>query len=172
MNRNIDNYISSNYNELLKIAKKMTKQDPLSEDLLHECLLQIYNKGDIQLKSYDDNSIKYYIVAVMKINYFSKTSPFYYRIKRERVIMNEDIEQCYDIPTEIENYDREELLQLIESEYCELDFLRKSLMDLYLSLNSLAAVSRKTTIPLPSISRYINEGKNKIRINVINKLNN
>jgi hypothetical protein len=35
----------------------------------------------------------------------------------------------------------------------------------------LKAVSKKTTIPLTSISRYIREGKDTIRTNIINKLN-
>jgi len=70
-----------------------------------------------------------------------------------------------------ETFETEQLFQLLEEEYCELDWFRKSLLDLYLSLNSLKAVSRKTTIPLTSISRYIREGKEQIKINVISKLN-
>jgi len=70
-----------------------------------------------------------------------------------------------------ETFETEQLFQLLEEEYCELDWFRKSLLDLYLSLNSLKAVSRKTTIPLTSISRYIREGKEQIKTNVISKLN-
>ena len=74
--------------------------------------------------------------------------------------------------SEQEQFESEQLFQLLEEHYCELDWFRKSLLDMYLSLNSLKAVSRKTTIPLTSISRYIREGKEQIKTNVLNKLNN
>ncbi len=35
------------------------------------------------MRDYDDDSIKYYLIAVMKLNFNSKTSPFYYRIRKE-----------------------------------------------------------------------------------------
>jgi hypothetical protein len=45
-------------------------------------------------------------------------------------------------------------------------------MDMYLVANrSMAAVSRKTTIPIQSISRYIKEAREQVKTNVINKLN-
>jgi hypothetical protein len=120
MNRTIESFITRKYYELLNIAKKITKTDEeTSRELLHEVILQLYQRDEIVLKSYED----------------------------------------------------EQLFQLLEEQYCELDWFRKSLLDLYLSLNSLKAVSRKTTIPLTSISRYIKEGKEQIKANVITKLN-
>lgn len=172
MNKKIDTYIQKNYYILLNIANKMTDRDELAQDLLHECILQMYNKGDVKLKSYEDDSIKYYIVAVMRINYFSKTSPFYYRMKREKHIMNVDISKCYDIPYEQENFEKEELYQLLEINYSELNWFHKSLLDLYLSLNSsMKAVSRKTTIPNQSVSRYIKEIRNIVKANIMKQLN-
>ena len=114
----------------------MTKQDPLTRDLLHECLIQLYDKEVITLKSYDDNSIKYYIVAVMRINYFSKTSPFHYRIRRERQIMNVDVATCWDLSYEQEEFEQEQIYQLLELNYSELSWFHKSILDLYLSLKS------------------------------------
>jgi hypothetical protein len=73
--------------------------------------------------------------------------------------------------SEQEVFESEQLFQLLEENYAELDWFRKSLLDMYLTLNSLKAVSRKTTIPLTSISRYIKEGKEQIRANVLEKLN-
>ncbi len=150
----------------------MTKQDQFAQELLHECILQIYNKGSVTLKSYDDNSIKYFIVAIMRVNYFSKTSPFHYRIRRERQIMNIDISNCYNIEAEQHNYETEEIYQLLELNYSELNWFHKSLLDLYLSLNSsMKAVSRKTTIPNQSVSRYIKEIRNIVKTNIIKQLN-
>jgi len=173
MRKEIESYITRDYYNLLNISKKMTRGDQLSHDLLHEVILQLYDKDDIILKSYDDNSIKYYIVAIMRINYFSKTSPFFYRIKRERILMNVDITTCWDMSYEQESFESEELYQLLEQEYCELNWFKKSLLDMYLSLNSsMKAVSRKTNIPIQSISRYIKETRQEVKTNIINKLNN
>jgi hypothetical protein len=173
MHKEIESYLTREYYQLLKIAKKLTKGDQLSQDLLHEVILQLYDKNDIVLKSYDDNSIKYYITAVMRINYYSKTSPFFYKIKRERTLMTVDITTCWDMSYEQESFESEELYQLLEEEYCELNWFKKSLLDMYLSLNSsMKAVSRKTNIPIQSISRYIKETRQEVKTNIINKLNN
>jgi RNA polymerase sigma factor (sigma-70 family) len=173
MNKEIENYLSTNYYQLYNIAMKMTKQDPLTRDLLHEVILQLYGKDEIKLTDYDDNSIKYYIVAVMRINYFSKTSPFHYRIRRERQIMNVDVATCWDLSYEQEEFEQEQIYQLLELNYSELSWFQKSLMDLYLSLNrSMKAVSRKTNIPNQSISRYINEIRKQVKTDIINKINN
>jgi hypothetical protein len=173
MRKEIESYLTREYYQLLKIAKKLTKGDQLSQDLLHEVIIQLYDKNDIVLKSYDDNSIKYYITAVMRINYYSKTSPFFYRIKRERTLMTVDVTTCWDMSYEQESFETEELYQLLEEEYCELNWFKKSLLDMYLTLNSsMKAVSRKTNIPIQSISRYIKETRLEVKTNIINKLNN
>jgi RNA polymerase sigma factor (sigma-70 family) len=168
----IEDYITKNYYVLYNIAQKMTKNDPLTQDLLHECILQLYDKEVITLKNYSDDSIKYYIVAVMRINYFSKTSPFHYRIRRERQIMNVDVATCWDLSYEQEEFETEMIYKLLELNYAELDWFKKSLLDMYLSLNrSMNAVARKTNIPKTSISRYINEIRKQVKTDIINKLN-
>lgn len=172
MRKEIESYITRNYYQLLTISNNLTKKDELSQDLLHEVILQLYDKDDIILKSYDDNSIKYYITAILRINFYSKTSPFFYRIKRERVVMNVDIDTCWDMSYEQEEFETEELYQLLEENYADLDWFKKSLLDMYLTLNSsMKAVSRKTNIPIQSISRYIKGIRKEVKSNIINKLN-
>jgi hypothetical protein len=156
---------------MLNIAKKITKKDEeTSRELLHEVILQIYSRGEIKLREYTDDSIKYYLTSIMRINYYSSTSPYYYRIRKERCLYT-DLSEAYHIEEEQQSFESEELFSLLEEQYCELDWFRKSLLDLYLSLNSLKAVSKKTSIPLTSISRYIKEGKQQIKDNIIIKLN-
>jgi len=126
MNQQIELYLSKNYYVLLNIAKKITKQSELSQDLLHEIILQLYDKDEIKLR----------------------------------------------LSYEQEEFESEELLQLLEIEYANLDWFKKSLLDLYLSLNSsMKAVSRKTNIPTQSISRYMKETRNTVITNINNKLN-
>ena len=106
----------------------------------------------------------------MRVNYYSNTSPYHYRIRKERQRYT-DLTEVLNMESEQEVFESEQLFQLLEENYAELDWFRKSLLDMYLTLNSLKAVSRKTTIPLTSISRYIKEGKEQIRANVLEKLN-
>ena len=171
MNKKIECFITRNYYVLLNIAKKITKKDEeTSRELLHEVFLQLYSRDDIKLRDYKDDSIKYYITSIMRVNFYSQTSPYYYRIRKERCLYS-DLSEAYHIEDEQESFETEELFQLLEENYAELDWFRKSLLDMYLTLNSLKAVSKKTTIPLTSISRYIREGKQQIKDNIIDKLN-
>jgi hypothetical protein len=171
MDKRIDCFITRNYYLLLAIAKKITKKDEeTSRELLHEVFLQLYQRDVIKLKDYGDDSIKYYITSIMRVNYYSQTSPYYYRIRKERCLYS-DLTEAMNMSEEQELFETEELYQLLEENYAELNWFHKSLLDMYLTLNSLKAVSKKTTIPLTSISRYIREGKDTIRTNIINKLN-
>jgi len=52
MNKKVESFITKNYYQLLTIAKKITKNHELSNDLLHEVLIQLYDKEDIILKSF------------------------------------------------------------------------------------------------------------------------
>jgi hypothetical protein len=169
MNCKVEEYIKNNYFILLGISKKITKGNELHQELLHEVIIQLYEKKIINLKEYDDDSIRYYITAVLRINWYSRTSPFYYRIRKERATYTElTFDMSYT--TEQESFEKQELFDILEREFTELDWFRKSLMEMYLTLGSLKKVSQKTTIPLSSISRYIKESKEQIKTNINNTL--
>lgn len=171
MNRQIECYITKNYYTLLNIAEKITKKDlETSRELLHEVILQLYSRDEIKLRDDKEDSIKYYLTAIMRVNYYSSTSPYYYRIRKERCLYS-DLSEVLHMEAEQETFESEQLFLLLEENYAELDWFRKSLFDMYLTLNSLKAVSKKTSIPLTSISRYIKEGKQQIKDNIIEKLN-
>jgi hypothetical protein len=165
MNLLIESYINKNYYVLLNISKKITKGHELHQELLHEVFIQLYDKKVINLREYDDDNIRYYITAVLRINWYSKTSPFYYRIRKESASYTElTFDMSYE--SEQEAYEKQELYDILEKEFTELDWFRKSLMEMYLTLGSLKKVSQKTTIPLTSISRYIKESKEQIKNNI------
>lgn len=175
MNKEIEKYITLNYYELLKIARKITKNHDLTQDLLHEVILQLYQKEHIVLKFYNDTSIKYYIVSIIRINWISKTSPFYYKVRREFLKYSDFMENIntnsiYEISDEQKFYEKEKLFDILEKEYTELTWFHKSLMNLYLTLGSVNKVAKHTEIPKSSIIKYIKESKNQIKNNVILKL--
>ncbi len=171
MNREIQNYITTNYYQLLTITKKITKNHELSQDLLHEVILQLYNKGNIILQEYSNDQIKYYIVSIIRINWHSNTSPFYYKIRRESSKYT-NIDELYDLADESQlDFEKQQLFDILEQSWCDLDWFRKSLFEMYLTLGSMKKVSKQTRIPLSSISRYLKESKEQIKQNIFIKTN-
>ncbi len=171
MNKEIEKYITTNYYDLLKITKKITKNHDLTQDLLHEVILQLYNKDNITLREYNDEQIKYYIVSVIRINWHSKTSPFYYKIRKETSKYT-NIEEIYNLADETQlEFEKQQLFDILEQSWCELDWFRKSLFEMYLTLGSMKKVSKQTRIPVSSISRYLRESKDQIKFNITIRTN-
>ena len=170
MNIKVDNYINNNFEELQQISRRITQGHELSDDLLQEVILQIYEKQELLLREYDDDNIKYYIIACLKLNWRSKTSPFYYKIRKEPKEKYTELKSGYvnykttEEDEELEVY--EDLVIMVEEEFCDLTWFSKRLLELYLTLGSLKKVSVQTTIPIASVGRYIREIKQEIRINV------
>ncbi len=153
----------------LKIAKKLTNNHDLHQDLLHEVILQILEKDDVVLKTYDDDSIRYYIVAIIRINWNSKTSPFYYKIRRE-ISKYTDLTPILEIEEDQQQFEKELIFSILEVSYTELNFFHKALMDAYLILGSMNKVSREMEIPLTSVQTYIRQAKSKIKEDVNKRL--
>jgi hypothetical protein len=169
MNPNIEKWIVKNYTELRTIAKKITKDSDWTDDLLQDVLLQLYERNEIKLKSLDDNSIKYYIVAVLKINWYSKTSPFFRKVRMESSKYTE-LYDMIEVPDDCV-FDDHRLMELIENEWTETNWFNKIIFEKYMILGSLKKVSKDTTIPLSSVARYIKETKITIKNNTIIKFN-
>ena len=177
MNNKVELYITKHYYDLLNIANKITKGHELSQELLHEVILQLYDKKEINLKKYCDNSIRYYITAVMKINYYSKTSPFYYRIKKESETYRDFYDEMnytpiYDFEDEEHTLalEKENLICILENEYIELSWFEKSIFDLYIVMGSIKKVAKKTNIPVSGVARYVKEIRIKIKNNIEERL--
>lgn len=171
MNKEIERYITTNYYQLLTIAKKITKNHDLTQDLFHEVIIQLYNKNNIVLQEYSDDQMKYYIVSIMRINWHSQTSPFYYKIRKESSKYT-NIDDIYDLvdDTQLE-FEKQHLFDILEQSWCELDWFRKSLFEMYMTLGSMKKVSKQTRIPISSISRYLKESKELIKTNIYTKTN-
>jgi len=164
----ISDYINSNFNELVQITNNITRNHELAGDLLQEVIVQIYEKDKVILHSYDNDTIKYYIVKIIKINWQSKTSPFHYKIRKpseKNTELNDSfVNYIQDNSEELKEY--EEMLKAVEEEFSELQWFNKRLFELYLTLGSLKKVSNQTGIPIASTGRYIRETKLLIRQNI------
>lgn len=167
----IEQYITKNYYELLKICNKITKNDTFAGDLLNDVILQLYDRDNIKLNKLDDNSIKYYIIKCLTINWYSKTSPFYRKVRRESTLYNE----LFDVGNLIDDNDifkEHHIMEIVETEFTEMNWFHKIIFEKYLTLGSLKKVSTDTKIPLTSIARYVKETKQVIKLNTFRKLNN
>ncbi len=169
MNHLIEGYITRNYYRLLQITKRITKGHELSQDLLHEVILQLYSKKEINLHNYDDDTIRYYITSVLRINWMSTTSPFYYKIRKESS-RYQPLTDIFEYEDEQMNWEKEILLQSLEISYSELDFWRKGMIELYLVLGSVNKVSKHTGIPKSSIIKYVKESREQLKDNTLERL--
>ena len=165
----IERYITKNYYELLDICNKITKHDTLSGDLLNDVILQLYDRDNINLNKLDDNSIKYYIVKCLTINWYSKTSPFYRKVRRESSLYNE----LFEVTNLIDDNDlftEHHIMELVETEFTEMNWFNKIIFEKYMVLGSLKKVSTDTRIPLTSVARYVKETRQIIKQNTLRKL--
>jgi hypothetical protein len=172
MQKHIEKYITKNYYELLKIAQTITKGKggDLYKDLLHHTILELMERKEIKLKTGSDDEIKYYIVASMRIGWYSKTSSFSYKVTRESKKYVE-LSEIMEIESDQESFEKQIIFDILEQSWAELDIFRKSLFEMYMVIGSMNNLSKQTNIPLSSIKRYIKESREEIKKNVIKKLN-
>lgn len=169
MKPELDNYISRHYYTLLQISFKYTKNNDWASELLHEVILQLYNKEELKLKL-DDNSIKYYIVRMLMVNWCYPSSPFYIKYKKHNhthvdlkeamMVMNNETDEDHNF------------MDILEQEFSDTFWFSKILFEKWILLGSLKKVSLDTKIPLTSVKRYIKETKEEIKLNVIKRYEN
>lgn len=157
---NTSDWIGENYYNLEQITHNIVKDKNEVGDLLHCVIEQILKKNT--LDPMIERERIFYFIRVLKNNYFSKTSPYYYQYKKKGA------SEVYYEPEHYENIPEEpyeECVPTIEWVYKELEHLSwfdRDLFLLWMELKTLTAVSKETTIPLNSVGRYINGIKTKL----------
>lgn len=79
---NIDQWITSEYDEISMMSKKITKGHPDSDELLHNCFEQLFSKRE-QLKNLSFKELKWYFSRILYINWNSSTSPYHYKFRKD-----------------------------------------------------------------------------------------
>lgn len=170
MIKEVEQYIARNYYKLLKIAHKYTDNDDWASELLHEVVLQLYDKKEYNLKL-DDESIKSFIIRCLMVNWCYPSSPFYKKHKKDNfthVEMNDAI-QVMKNETEM---DEHKFMDIMEQEFQDQSWFHKLLFEKYLTMGSLKKVSIDTKISLPSIGRYIKETRTQVKLSTFKRYNN
>jgi DNA-directed RNA polymerase specialized sigma24 family protein len=156
----INTWIENNFNELKKICDKVTRGED-SDDLLQLSVEQfLKNKKSDDIP---DNEKFFFFARIVRNNYNSNSSPYYHTYRKFKF-------------SEIDNLD----IQYLELEESPIDLLWvtdqlnnlewyfKRLMELYIEEGcSITKLSKRTTIPLNSVSRDIN----KVRKILVHKRN-
>lgn len=148
---------------------RITENSYWADDLLNDVLLQLYSKDVIKLDKLDDASIKYYIIRCITTNWYSETSPFYRKVRRESSLYNE-VKDIADVPNNHDEVKHQRLLDLTEEEFSNLGWFHKEVFSDYLILGSYRRVSEKTRIPLTSIKNYVHQAKNEVKHNVFKRI--
>lgn len=142
---------------MLDVVKNIvTNQDDI-DDLYH-CVLEQILKGK-KFDGIDDDQRIFYFVRVLKNNYFSKTSPYYYQYKKNPA--KEDFKDItyFDTKADEEYIQNLPDIHWIHEQLTHLNWFDRDLFLMWLEMGSLTAVSKQTTIPLNSVGRYIKTTK-------------
>lgn len=150
-------WINQNYKTLLEIVENIVRDRDDIDDLFH-CVLEQLLKNR-KLDGMKDRERVYYFIRVLKNNYFSKTSPYYYQYKRN--LAREEFKDIDYFETTPDDEYKENTpdIKWVHKQLSHLDWFDRDLFLLWMELGSLTAVSKKTTIPLNSVGRYINQTK-------------
>lgn len=103
----IEKYIQLHYNKLQELAKKITHNHQNSDDLLNDCIMDLLSKGsDYCQNLMVDGKVSHYVAKMIKIQYNSSTSPFYFMyrnpnktqsLEEPQYNVGEDTEEQIDI---------------------------------------------------------------------------
>ena len=148
----LDIWITENFNELKTICKKVSR-NKYTDDLFQVCLEQfIKNKT---APTIPEKSLLYFFVGIVRNNINSTTSPYYYQYGKTKYSEWVDIEipdeEYEDSPISFD-WVLEEIEQLKKTEW-----YYARIFELYILEDcNLSKLSKRTLIPINSVSRDVN----------------
>jgi hypothetical protein len=157
----LNDWITQNLSELKKICSSVTRGDD-SDDLLQLSVEQFLSNKKVP--TIPDGEKLFFFARIVRNNYNSQSSLYYRQYKKFKFQEIDNIELQY--------LDYEEpliTLEWVKGELDRLDWYYKRLMELYIEEGcSISKLSKRTTIPINSVSRDINKVR-KILIQQRNK---
>tara|TARA_R110000772_G_scaffold70153_3_gene154505 strand:+ start:731 stop:1246 length:516 start_codon:yes stop_codon:yes gene_type:complete len=157
------------YNKLLNIAQNICKTS-YSEDLLHECFIAMYSYPKEELESIRQKGELFFFGArIMSLMYHSKTSRYYYKIKKYNQQHIDDQDTNLDTFIFTNDNTSQKSIELIKNELDKIYWYDRELFKLYFfgdndgSKYTYTTLAQKTGISRRSIFYTIKNVKNKIR---------
>jgi hypothetical protein len=157
----LNDWLSNNYNELKNICSKFSTPEEV-DDLLHLCIEQfIKNKKVHQIP---DKERLYFFVKLVKNQYHSKSSKYFYTYKRYQFneIIDSDIAE---IEYKEDEFNMEWVMKEIEEDKKNGEWYFSRLFEIYIEQDcSVTKTSKKTLIPINSVSRDLNKYRKQLKL--------
>jgi DNA-directed RNA polymerase specialized sigma24 family protein len=152
----LNDWLSNNYNELKNICSKFSTPEEV-DDLLHLCIEQFINNKKVH--QIPDKEKLYFFTKIVRNQYHSKSSKYHYTYRRYQ--FNEIIDN--DI-AEIEYQEDEFNMNWVHEQLKTIDWYYGRLFELYIEEGcSVTRLSKRTTIPINSVSRDINKVRRQLK---------
>lgn len=159
-------FISKHYDYLSRLCVGYVGEE-LGDDLMHDiCVTILEDNGEKYVNLCERQELMYYLIRVIKINAFSKTTRFYYKYKKHHEKETPTIEfdiftATGDEPTDVWTFQRmneaNQLLQGLSWFDCEVFKIY------YLHGHSLKSLSDATGIPKTTINQSLGRARKHIQ---------
>jgi DNA-directed RNA polymerase specialized sigma24 family protein len=152
----LNHWITENYSELKNICSKFSTEEEV-DDLLHLCLEEFMkNKRVIEIP---DKEKIYFFTKIVRNQYNSESSKYHYTYRKYK--FNDMVEA--DIP-EIEYQEDQFNMEWVQEQLKTIDWYYARLFQLYIDEGcSVTKLSKRTTIPINSVSRDINKVRRQLK---------
>ena len=170
----MNNFITENYDKILKMAKNICKCDrSTSDELAHYAIEQFLTHKRGQ-ELVDKGQGMLFLSGIIHRSFHSSTSP-YHKLYRQGGRMHElydrtaekRADEPYDYDTDLTIEAIQGILEDMESDTVE-QWYRAKLFKMYLDQPNYSELSRVTLIPRTSISQAVNECKAYIKQRIDN----
>lgn len=152
----MNDWLSNNYNELKNICNKFSTPEEV-DDLLHLCIEQFLKNKKVQ--QIPDKEKLYFFTKIVRNQYHSKSSKYHYTYRRYQ--FNDVVES--EIPDVV--YEEDEFnLEWVREQLKTMEWYYGRLFELYIDEGcSVTKLSKRTTIPINSVSRDINKVRRQLK---------
>lgn len=149
------------YNKYKQIAIKITKNSELSEDLLHDVILQLDNNKKFNTLS--ENDKVFFFVRTLTNQFYSNNSKFQrtYRLRYEEFNNNVEVEDKPYKESPTIDWIRQTLDEELKNN--KEFWYNHGLFKMYLEHGKIKSIHQKTRIPIYSIRATIKEMKQWLR---------
>jgi hypothetical protein len=156
----VNDWLVDNYEELILICKKITRNSDV-DDLLHLCIEQFMKNKNIETIA--QTQWLFFFARIVRNNYFSNSSPYSRTYSKYKFSEMHDLE-VIDLQYEEPVIDLLWVKDIISRDKMTDQWYYARLFELYLEVGcSIKKLSILTTIPANSVSRDINKYRNKLR---------
>ena len=163
----LERYITDNYNRLRNKVKAVTKNHQNSDDLFNDLLTTLLEKPkDYQQDLLEKNKVEHWLMSSAKIQFASKTSPFYYKYKKFGQDTSPIQEDWFMVDDDVQNT-AEEVVRFISSQLELYSIYERELTKEHLLGNkSFSEIAREYKIN----RRYISETITPVKVELFEEV--